>query len=392
MRPTAMASRRSYDRLVDADDDGSAGAVGAGSGAGDAGGGAHAHHVAAEKLYLGLSMLGVVATHWLSLALAEVLVDRPVYGPGGQSLAHFPRPLALLGTLLTFAAALAALLFTQPPAYPDGAPASYAGIAAATTAASLSQHELPKLLPGAAGMPLVWEGGVAFCVIVWQLVIMKAQPSRTTWLLGVGFLLGSLLSCLPWAFSDTSPKYLAGRWILLSITAGIGCGVLLVMGAALSQAWQDKLYQKEGMSVCEQVVYISFFLALLQSTEILILDTPSSFLHLIWLHPLSLARALAIATPAVIMAFLMSYMLRLCGALICAMIHQMLMVVTMAWGGNAFGALDRVWQVLGMAVMSAVLAVAMLDQHVTMIQAQGNSHIELEELITPRRGQQGDFL
>eukprot|EP00850_Spirogloea_muscicola_P018540 SM000171S03229 [mRNA] locus=s171:95718:98314:+ [translate_table: standard] len=311
-------------------------------------------------------MLGVVATHWLSLALAEVLVDRPVYGPGGQSLAHFPRPLALLGTLLTFAAALAALLFMQSPSYADGAPASYAGIAAATTAASLSQHELPKLLPGAAGMPLVWEGGVAVCVIVWQLVIMKAQPSRMTWLLGVGFLLGSLLSCLPWAFADASPKYLASQWILLSITAGIGCGVLLVMGAALSQAWQDKLYQKEGMSVCEQVVYISFFLALLQSIEILILDNPSSFLHLIWHHPLSLARALAIA--------------------------MMLMVVTMAWGGHAFGALDRVWQVLGMAVMGAVLVVAMLDQHVTMIHAQGSSHIELEELITPRRGQQGDFL
>eukprot|EP00850_Spirogloea_muscicola_P024048 SM000428S16067 [mRNA] locus=s428:2268:4901:- [translate_table: standard] len=320
-------------------------------------------------------MLGVVATHWLSLALAEVLVDRPVYGPGGQSLAHFPRPLALLGTLLTFAAALAALLFTQPPAYPDGAPASYAGIAAATTAASLSQHEVRASrivsTPPEASARSRWHasgvgGRRAFCVIVWQLVIMKAQPSRTTWLLGVGFVLGSLLSCLPWAFSDTSPKYLAGHWILLSITAGIGCGVLLVMGAALSQAWQDKLYQKEGMSVCEQVVYISFFLALLQSTEILILDNPSSFLHLIWLHPLSLARALAVAT--------------------------MLMVVTMAWGGHAFGALDRVWQVLGMAVMSAVLAVAMLDQHVTMIQAQGNSHIELEELITPRRSQQSDFL
>eukprot|EP00897_Mesotaenium_endlicherianum_P007694 jgi/Mesen1/6953/ME000360S06212 len=308
-----------------------------------------------ENVKLGLSTLGIFVTTFIVRALYKLLLadledihGRQVFPPGSSTHRLFVSLLAMSASLSVYAQRRRRVL-------PEAPLHAYFVIAAAASLSLLSEKELGRRW--GMGGSATWQRFIVFSVMIWQWTIMRAKFGWREWATAVAFTVAGIAAAVPWAQGAGVAGEMEGGGedasghTLAQALLGTSVAVLFLVAEGLSQTYQDKLYRDARMPVADQVLFIAAFAAAINLLVISIanspfasaIDLPEALLgshsrgalaHLAH-NPSSLLLILVVALPGAAMVFLMSYMLRLCGALVCVMIHQILMECMAMLGSSA---------------------------------------------------------
>ncbi|XP_024396870.1 UDP-galactose/UDP-glucose transporter 5 isoform X2 [Physcomitrium patens] len=233
---------------------------------------------------------------------------------------------------------------------------AYAVIATAAAIAVTAENQLSLV---GEEWSLTWQCLIVVIVMGLQMAMMDIEFSRRDWLVSGLFICGCFVSALPWLPSKTinaiAPWYLA--------FGGIFAAVVYLGMEGLNQTYQDKLFRKLDTAITEQVFFISLFATVIRIIGFLWEFRCLEAISFHAKHPFSFASVLLLSFMGVVMTFLMSYMLRLCGALICVMIHQ-IMVNILAGKSQELNFVNNVFKWIGIIFMLGMLGTTMsMMQH-----------------------------
>eukprot|EP00271_Cylindrocystis_brebissonii_P018783 TRINITY_DN545_c0_g1_i8.p1 TRINITY_DN545_c0_g1~~TRINITY_DN545_c0_g1_i8.p1 ORF type:complete len:417 (+),score=64.89 TRINITY_DN545_c0_g1_i8:1274-2524(+) len=317
-----------------------------------------------EKSKVVLSAIGVVVCRQGGMAVKKALLVDHGYG---EYLDPFPAYTDFLGFCYALGAVLVALLhfaYRKKCFFPPAGPlCAYVGIACCATLAIASEGQVDQRLHK--GVGLAWKSLAVPAVMVWQTTVLRAKFSLQDWMLSALFTLASILAAVPW---HTGQAVHVALWrtvevegVFLSTVTVLLFILLYVAGDSLSQTYQERLFREKNMIVSDQVLYIFFFMGVIQVIGWLVGKHLSVVVGFIVDHPQIIGSLVIVAIPVVARVYLMSYMLRLCGALICAMIHQVVMELAVVVDVGLLYSADNPPRWFGTLVMVVTLVYVMFS-------------------------------
>jgi hypothetical protein len=333
--------------------------------------------VAKEPVKLGLASLAIALIKICMSSLTPLLAAAQSYGENHVNFTDYGAFSKLCGSSVTCATAGALLMVHGKKPFVMKAPLyAYAVIA---TAAALSIAAENQLNHGIGEeWNLSWQCLIVFIVMALQMVMLRREFSRWNWMISGLFVSACLVSALPWVSSkvdNTNSWYLAfGGFFVAFVYLGM---------EGLNQTYQDKLFCEVGTAITEQVFFISLFTTIIRIIgflwEFRCLETIVFHAK----HPLSFTSVLVLSFMGAAMVFLMSYMLQLCGALICVMIHQ-IMVNILGGKSQELNLTEHALKWIGITIMLGMLATTMSKMqhkhhHPGKIQLS-STDLDLEEL------------
>lgn len=313
-----------------------------------------------EPVKLGLASLAIAFLKVSMTSLTPILAAAQSYGENHVNFTQFGAFSRLCGSLATCVTAGALLLAQGKKHFVVRSPLyAYAVIATAAALATGAENQLNHGV--GEEWNLSWQCLIVFIVMALQMLMIRREFSRWDWLASGLFVCGCFVSALAWRstkVNNTNPWYLT--------LGGIFVAFVYLGMEGLNQTYQDKLFCDIGTTITEQVFFISLFATVIRIIGFLWEFQCFEAIMFHAKHPLSFTTVLLLSFMGAAMTFLMSYMLQLCGALICVMIHQ-IMVNILAGKSQELNLADNVLKWVGIIFMLGMLGT-------TMSKMQHNHH------------------
>lgn len=330
-----------------------------------------------EPVKLGLASLAIALIKICMSSLTPLLAAAQSYGENHDiNFTTFASFSKLCGSSVTCAIAGALLVVHGKKPFVMKAPLyAYAVIATAAALAIAAENQLNHGI--GEEWNLTWQCSIVFAVMGFQMLMLRREFSWWNWLISTVFLCACFVSALPWV---TSKANNTNAWQLA--LGGVFVAFVYLGMEGLNQTYQDKLFCEAGTPITEQVFFISLFTTIIRIIgflwEFRCLETIVFHAK----HPLSFATVLVLSCMGAAMAFLMSYMLQLCGALICVMIHQ-IMVNILGGKSQELSLTEHAFKWIGITIMLGMLVATMSkmqhNHHPGKIQLS-STDLDLEEL------------
>ncbi|KAG0565607.1 hypothetical protein KC19_7G001100 [Ceratodon purpureus] len=312
-----------------------------------------------EPVKLALASLAIAFLKVSITTFTPILAAFQSYGEKHVNFTAFGAFSKLCGSLATCATAGALLLARGKKHFTVRAPLyAYAVIATAAAVAIGVENQLNHGV--GEEWNLSWQCLIIFIVMALQMLMLRREFSRWDWIASGLFVCSCVVSALPWLSmkeaNNTNPWYLA--------LGGISVAFAYLVMEGINQTYQDKLFCDIDTTITEQVFFISVFATLIRIIGFLWEFRCLEAIMFHTRHPLSFTSVLLLSFMGAAMTFLMSYMLQLCGALICVMIHQ-IMVNILAGKSQELNLADIALKWVGIVSCSPYPLIRLVNSAVT---------------------------
>lgn len=284
--------------------------------------------VNSETTKLTLSTAGIVTCTYVAMGLKKKLLVDTLYGNGKDT---FPAYSDFLTFVFSVGACIAALFdyaIRQKSPIPVAPLSSYVAIASSIAVAMASEPQIEEQFHK--GVASTSKSFVLPFVLFLQWWFMRVGCGKKEWILVLGFTTASIIAAVPWGGGQVSmksgtPGTFEGNGLIWSSGMAILFCFLYIGTDSWSQTHQDKLYRDQNTSLSEQIFFIYLIVGVIELIGFLLGKHKNVILFFLTAHPEIIFSFVLCALPIIIRLYLMAYMLRLCGALICVMIHQIMM-------------------------------------------------------------------